>query len=138
MTLSSSAAHYEVRHPVSFVALLFGASAAPLFWAGQLMLNYAVTAYACYPGDHPQAIASAAALKAVLYAFDVVSILAAAAGGTTAWLCFVKTRRIRGGHSTADGRARFLAIWGLFSSLWFFAAILFDTIASLTVPPCLT
>jgi hypothetical protein len=32
---------------------------------------------------------------------------------------------------------RFLALWGIFSSLWFLCAIIFNTIGSLTVPPCL-
>ncbi len=107
---------------MNFAALLFGACAAPIFWLGQLMLNYAVTAYGCYPGDHPEAIASSAALRAALYTFDVVAILAAAAGGITAWLCCAKTgsAHTNTAKSTSEGRARFLAIWGLFSSLWFF------------------
>lgn len=130
---------YEVHQPVSFAALLFGAATAPIFWAGQMLLSYGVTAQACYPGDHPQAIASAAALRAAMLSFDVVAILAAAAGGIVAWLCFGKVQRQkeeRQAASTGEGRAHFLAIWGVFSSLWFFGAILFNTIASLTVPPC--
>lgn len=139
MSLSSGAAQHELRHPVNFAALLFGACAAPIFWIGQLTLNYAVTAHACYPGDHPEAIASSGALQAAMYTFDMVAILAAAAGGITAWLNFVKTGapRANAEKSTAEGRAHFLAIWGLFSSFWFFAAILFTTFASFTVPPCL-
>jgi hypothetical protein len=31
---------------------------------------------------------------------------------------------------------RFLAIWGLMSSLWFFGAILFNTIATIVAPLC--
>ena len=139
MSLSSSATRYELRHPVNFAALLFGACTAPIFWIGQLTLNYAVTAHACYPGDHPEAIASSGALQAAMYTFDVVAILAAAASGITAWLCFVNTGAPRANteKSTSEGRAHFLAIWGLFSSLWFFAAILFTAIASFTVPLCL-
>jgi hypothetical protein len=139
MSMTGNATQYELHHPVNFAALLFGACAAPIFWIGQLTLNYAVTAYGCYPGDHPEAIASSAALRAALYTFDVVAILAAAAGGITAWLCFAKTGspHTNTEKSTSEGRAHFLAIWGLFSSLWFFAAILFNAIASFTVPPCL-
>jgi hypothetical protein len=83
-------------------------------------------------------------LRAAMMAFDVVAILVAAAAGLTAWLCYLKVRvppkEIQGDRrfAAAEGRARFLAIWGIFSSLWFFGAILFNTIASLTVPPCLT
>lgn len=135
MSLSSPALHEEVRSPVSFAALLFGAAAAPIFWLGQLMLNYTLTAYSCYPGDHPEALEQAARLKAALFSFDAVAILVAAAGGITAWLCLRKTQSPQG--RPAEGRAHFLAIWGLFSSLWFFGAILFNTIVSITVPPCL-
>ena len=35
-----------------------------------------------------------------------------------------------------EGRARFLALWGIFSSLCFLIAILFNIIASVTVPIC--
>jgi hypothetical protein len=57
-------------------------------------------------------------------------------------LCFRKTQpssAVEGDRrlAAAEGRAHFLAIWGLFSSLWFFGAILFNTIASFTVPPCI-
>jgi hypothetical protein len=136
-----SATPYEVQKPVSFVALLFGAATAPVFWLGQLMLSYAVTAQACYPGDHPEAIASAPSLKMAMLGFDGVAILAAMTGGIVAWLCLAKIRQKRRGpysHSVATGmgRARFLALWGVFSSLWFLGAILFNVIASLTVPPC--
>jgi hypothetical protein len=140
MTLESVTS-YEVQKPVSFVALLFGAATAPVFWLGQLMLSYGVTAQACYPGDHPEAIASASSLKIAMMGFDCVAVLAAAAGGIVAWLCLVRIQRERRGsysHSVATGmgRARFLALWGVFSSQWFLGAILFNVIASLTVPPC--
>ena len=143
MSMPSPAMHYEVRHPVSFAALLFGAAGAPVFWTGQLMLNYIVTADGCYPGDHPQAIASAASLRAAMYAFDTVAILVTAAAAITAWLCFRQTRSSSetGGDrhfAASQGRAHFLASWGLLSSLWFFGAILFNTIASIVVPPCLS
>jgi hypothetical protein len=139
MTMSDLT-HYETRTPVNFLALLFGATAAPIAWLGQTMLNYSITAYACYPGDHPVTIASASALKAAMLAFDGVAMLVTVAGGIVAWLCLMKTGmrlREREPYPAAEGRARFIAIWGIFSSLWFFGAILFNTIASLTVPPCL-
>jgi hypothetical protein len=125
---------------VSFLTLLFGCVAAPLFWTGQLILGYGVTAQACYPGDHPAALAASGPLFTLLILFDAVALAAAAAGGLVSWRAW---RRVRapGGHThtlhTGEGRNRFLAMWGLLSSLWFFGAILFNTIASVTVPPCL-
>jgi hypothetical protein len=113
---------------VRFLWLLFGAAAAPLFWLGQMMLGYGVTAAICYPGDHPVSLAAAGPLFAALVAFDLVALAACAAGGFVA---------LRAWRQTGGGPGRFLAFWGLMSSLWFAAAILFNAIASLAVPPCL-
>jgi hypothetical protein len=135
----SDLAHYEARTPVNFLVLIFGAAAAPFAWLGQMMLNYGVAAYACYPGDHPVMIAYASGLKATMLAFDGAAILVTLASGAVAWSCLMKTGAPvpLGEPHRAATRARFIAIWGIFSSLGFLGAILFNTIASLTVPPCL-
>jgi hypothetical protein len=125
----------------SFLLLLFGASAAPIFWIGQVMLGYGVSAYACYPGDHPVAVSYGPALYDTLIVFDIVALIAAAAGGAVSFWCWRhvdREKRDAVDFKIGEGRVRFLALWGLFSSLWFFSAILFNTIGSLTVPPCLT
>jgi hypothetical protein len=128
------------RHLVSFLRLLFGATAAPIFWLGQLMLGFSVTAWACYGGDHPTAPALAP-LHAALAAFDGIAITAAAAGGIVAYASWRSLRGEKpGGHEaaleTGEGRARFLALWGIMSSAIFLAAILFTTIATVGVPLC--
>lgn len=135
MTLES-VTPYELHRPVRFWVLLFGTSAAPIFWTGQLMLGYAVTAQVCYPGDHPIRPSATGSLAALVAAFDAVAILASVLGGSVAWFCYRRASRSPA-RAVATERMRFLAIWGLFSSLWFLLAILFNTIASMTVPPCL-
>lgn len=120
----------ETRSP-RFLWLLFGASAAPLAWLGQMMLAYAITAKACYPADHPVTPGTAAPLFVVLMLFDVVALAACASGGLVSWRAWRQGRR-------GSGHGRFLALWGLMSSLWFAAAILFNVVASLMVPPCLS
>lgn len=120
----------------SFWLLLAAVCAAPLFWLGQVMLAYGVTAYVCYPGDHPQSLQDSGPLFHVLMAFDVVALASCAFGAA---ISFAAWRRARSGHDPLrDGRNHFLAVWGLMSSLWFLAAILANAIASVTVPPCLT
>ncbi len=115
-----------------FLWLLFGASAAPLFWLGQTMLAYAVTAHACFPGRYPEA-AEASSLFAAMMLFNVVAVIAAAAGGVVSFQAW----RRQGEPITArQKRDDFLAMWGVFSSLCFLLAILFNIIGSLTVPPC--
>jgi len=123
---------------VHFLWLLFGAAAAPLFWLGQLMLSYGITAQACYPGDHPQSPASTGSLFALLLGFDIAALLACAAGAAVSWRSWRQPRRAGTPFAVSlrQSRSRFLALWGLMSSLWFFFAILFNTIASITVPPC--
>lgn len=126
---------------VHFLTLLFGAAAAPIFWTGQVLLGYGVTAYACYPGDHPVQITFGGAIFDVVLAFDIVALIACIAGGLVSWRSWRRVRQ-NSGHRhtlhTGEGRDRFLAMWGLLSSLWFFFAILFNAIASLTVAPCLS
>lgn len=129
------------RGRVSFTALVFGASAAPLFWLGQMMLGYGASAIACYGSDHPTTIASASALRTALVLFDAVAIVAALAAGTVSFLAWREVRHETEGDKTdaleiGDGRARFMALWGIMSSLCFFLAIMFTTIASVTVPLC--
>ncbi len=128
------------RHLVSFWTLLFGAAAAPLFWLGQLMLGFLVTADACFGGDHPTT-AAPAPLHTVLFAFDGIAAAAAVAGGIVAYASWRALRvEKQGGHETAletgAGRARFLALWGILSSAIFLAAIVFTTIATMGVPLC--
>ncbi|HWC63384.1 MAG TPA: hypothetical protein VG501_07165 [Rhizomicrobium sp.] len=130
----------ETRN-VSFLLLLSGATAAPIFWIGQLMLGYIVSAYRCYPGDHPVPISFAHTLYSTLLSFDIVAVIAALAGGVVSFWCWRhigRESREAVNFHVGQGRVRFLALWGIFSSLWFFFAILFNTIGSLTVPPCLT
>lgn len=116
-----------MRQPGQFWALMFGCCAAPIFWLGQVMLGYWVSAQTCFGGDHPAAAASAGELRIVLFAFDAMAVMAGLAGLLVAYVC----------RGSADGeRARFMALWGIFSSLCFLAAILFNAIASIMVPPC--
>lgn len=128
------------RHLLSFWTLLFGAAAAPLFWLGQMMLGFLVTADACFGGDRPTAAASSP-LRTVLFAFDGAAIAAALAAGVVAYASWRTLRgEKQGGHQTAletgEGRARFLALWGILSSAIFLAAIIFSTIATMGVPLC--
>lgn len=122
------------RRPVRFWTLMFGTCAAPIFWLGQLMLGYWVTAVACYGGDHPTTIESDSALRSVLIAFDAVAIIAAVLGLLVSYVCWRNASEVS--YNTTMGRARFMAIWGIWSSLCFLLAILLSTISSIAVPLC--
>ena len=142
MTDASATHPAPHRHRVSFAALMFGIIAAPVFWLGQMTLGYGVSAVTCYGGDHPTTITSATALRSALIAFDAIAIIAAIAGGIVSYMSWRAVRNEKeGGQRQAleidDGRVRFMALWGIMSSLWFFIAIAFSTIASVTVPLCI-
>lgn len=128
MTILDPTGPAPEAHSPRFLWLLFGCAAAPLAWLGQMMLAYGVTAYICYPGDHPVRLPSHGGLLAAIAVFDVAALALCAAGAAVSWRGW---RQVR----TGEGRNRFLALWGLMSSLWFFTAILFNAIASF-VPPC--
>jgi hypothetical protein len=141
--IDASATHPSPhRHRISFAALMFGMMAAPFFWLGQLMLGYGVSAAACYGSDHPTTIASATALRSALIMFDTIAIIAAIAGGIVSYMSWRGVRNEKEGSprqalEIGDGRARFMALWGIMSSLWFLGAIVFSTIASVMVPLCI-
>lgn len=138
----SDAAHpAPLRGKISFWALMFGCCAAPIFWLGQLMLGYGVSAQICYGGDHPTMRSTPGTLHATLVVFDVAGIAVAVLGGIVSWMSWNATQEEKSGGAhralhIGEGRARFMALWGIMSSLWFLGAIVFNTIASLVVPLC--
>lgn len=131
------------RGRVGLVATFFGLWAAPAAWVGQLIVNYGLASYACYPRyvPHAHAVAGWGGIWWGLLAINVVAILAAAAGGVVAYRDWQATRHEhagRGGHvlETGEGRTRFLAILGIMTSAGFLAAVIFDTIVLFVVPLC--
>jgi hypothetical protein len=129
------------RDKVNFWTLMFGCCVAPIFWAGQLMLGYWVSAQTCYGSDHPTVAAMPGTLHTALIVFDVVAIVAAVTGGIVSFASWRLTQEEKEGGAyhalhVGEGRARFMALWGIMSSIWFLGAIVFNTIGSLKVPLC--
>lgn len=120
------------------VALVFGIATAPAFWIAQLVASYTASDLLCYRGDHPAFAPPAAALGSALVVFDVIALAGALAGGIVSFLCWRALSKQGSAHTEPRaGRSRFMAIWGLFSSLWFFVAIAFGSIGPAVVPLCL-
>jgi hypothetical protein len=129
------------RRAASLWLLWFGVAAAPAFWFAQLLLGYSLWAYRCYPGDAPIAWDGSRGTFVTLAAFDIVSIAVAVAGFIVSFHVWRRVRDEKIGETqpsahTAEARNRFLSSCGMLSSGCFLAAILFATIASVTVPPC--
>jgi hypothetical protein len=138
LTASHPAPH---RERVRLWMLIFGMIAAPSLWLAQLLLSYGISALACYGGDHPTTIAAGTPVRTALFAFDAVALIAALAGGIVSYTCWraVHAEQQHGQHhalEVGEGRTRFMALWGIMSSLCFFGAIAFNTIASVMAPLC--
>jgi len=133
--MSALAAAHPAPHRdrVRLWVLLFGIIAAPLLWLAQLILSYGISALACYGSDHPTTIASGASVRTALLVFDAVALSVSLAA---AIVSFASWRAVRTEQQFGEGRTRFMALWGIMSSLCFLGAIVFHTLASVMVPLC--
>jgi hypothetical protein len=80
-------------------------------------------------------------LPAGLIAINLVALAIAALGIFMSWRIWLRTdEEAEGGHShlinAGEGRTRFLAVWGIWSGVWFFIMIGFNTVALFGVPTC--
>jgi hypothetical protein len=123
--------------------LAIGLLAAPLAWFVQLVVAYGLASHACFPRDVslPGTFDGWDWVWAAGLALNLVALLACAAAGL---LCWRQWRRARGeasgSHSrlieAGEGRTRFLAIFGIWSGVWFAIAVIADTILLVEVPLC--
>jgi hypothetical protein len=137
------------RHPsphrdrVGLWAALFGVFAGPFAWAAQLNVNYAIASHACFP-DMQSRTSVLPGWHGFAWGLGAINLLALALAVAAAILSWRSWRATGGEHrggagallEAGEGRTRFLAACGLMSGLGFAAAILFNLLAVLTVPPC--
>lgn len=129
------------RHRVSLAALFFGLAAAPAAWNGQLLVSVALSAHACYPRDVPLTLPIWSGLWWILVAIDVAGIMLAIAGGLVSFRSWRLTFDEAPGsvHHLLDigqGRTRFLAMFGILTSVLFALGLLFAAAADFVVPLC--
>lgn len=131
------------RERVGLGALLFGACAAPLAWAAQLNLNYALASHACFPSDVSRTgvLPGWDGFRVELVVVNLVALaiaLVATAISWRSWRIARHERENRAEHllEAGEGRTRFFAACGLLSGPGFACAILFNSVALITVPPC--
>jgi hypothetical protein len=126
---------------VGLVALAFGLCAAPLAWLAQLVVNFGLASYVCYPRYAPRHQVAWSSVWYGLLALQIVAILIAVMAGLTSYRNWQRVRAAaeHAGIFTdaASGRFRFVAMCGIWASLGFLAAIVFDLIALFAVPACL-
>lgn len=129
------------RHKVSLFALFFGIVAAPAAWNAQILFSTALSGHACYPRDALLAAPVWSSLWRILLAISLIAIVISVASGATALRSWLRTRdELAGsGHhlvDTGEGRTRFLAMFGMLTSLLFLIATLFATSVIFLVPLC--
>jgi hypothetical protein len=129
------------RARIGLPMLLFGLCAAPGFWIAQIVLGYIASVRVCYPGPHPVTVSAGNPVGPFFVALDLTAILATIAGGVVSFLAWRAVGREAAGDAShaleaGEGRARFMALWGMLTSIWFLIAIVFNTIATAVVPLC--
>lgn len=131
------------RGRVSTTLLLFALAAGPAVWITQLVVNYGLASYSCYPRWRP-APAVLPGWHGIWWGQLAINLVAIVIALAATALCYRDWRLTRGEHPGAsehaleagEGRTRFLALVGVMSGLGFAAAALFDTVALLGVPLC--
>lgn len=125
----------------SVLRLFAGMVIAPLAWALQVLIGYALAAHACYPSDTALSAPLWPHLREIVGGVSVLLWLLLAAGVSIAWTNWQATR----GHAaigandsvpTGHARARFMALCGLLVSALFAVVQLFTSVGILWIPAC--
>jgi hypothetical protein len=111
------------------LALTAAVFAAPIAWAAQLVIAYALEAGGCSVGDTQVAGSD---VDAVALAVSLVAIVVALAGGATALLLL----RRRDASADPRGSVHFVAGAAAMAAVVFGVLILFGGIASIFLDPC--
>lgn len=123
------------------VSLFAGMVIAPLAWALQMLIGYALAAHACYPTDIALAAPLWPHLREIVGGVSVLLWLLLAVGFFIAWRNWQSTRaRAVDGTErsvqSGDGRSRFMATCGLLVSALFAIVQLFTSMGILWIPAC--
>jgi hypothetical protein len=131
------------RGHVATASSVFVQLGGPLAWAAQFTVGYGLASHACFPHAAPlnHLLHGWEHIAVTLLAINAVALLVAASAAAVSWRNWRVTRAEHHGHygqllEIGEGRSRFLAVCGMMTSLGFLAAIAFNTLTLLTVPPC--
>lgn len=123
------------------MSLFAGMVIAPVAWALQVLIGYALAAHACYPANVALATPLWANLRTIVGATSAALWLVLISGCAIAWRNWKSTlpqsnagldETIRSG----SGRPRFMALCGVMVSGLFAIVLLFTSVGILWVPSC--
>jgi hypothetical protein len=128
------------RDRVTLAGLFFAVLAPPIVWSTHLILNFAFSIHACYPGHAPR-FTHLDWLRTLLIVVDLVSMAVAIAAAVVALRSWRTTAREMAETGSplleiGEGRTRFLAAWGLIIAVGFLIAVLFDFVGLWVLPIC--
>jgi hypothetical protein len=142
-------AYSESRHPaqhrdrVGLATLFYGLFAAPIAWAGNLMVTYGLAGHACYPGFGPldQPVDGFGFVWPLVLGCYLLTLLICASGFVIAYRSWRVTGSESEGHwhhlvEVGEGRTRYLSLIGMAFSMLFFGATLFGAIVLAIEPLC--
>jgi hypothetical protein len=132
------------RERVGLFAQFFGLTAAPTAWVAQLLLNYGLASYSCFPRIAPRTtvLPGWGFVWWLLLGFNLLAVVIALAASVVSYLTWRAARHEHPGgfsHAVAagEGRTRFFGLVGVMTGLGFLAAIIFDLVALFVVPQCI-
>ncbi|WP_333875146.1 hypothetical protein [Methylobacter sp.] len=129
------------REEISLTGLWFGILGAPLAWIGLELGSYVLTTAIC-KADPPSTIAAHTdKVWQSLLAINVVAVLLALSAAGVAVYNWRKVRYEMSGSAhdlldVGEGRTRFLAMFGLITSLGFLVAFIFSAVTLFLIPLC--
>lgn len=126
----------DVTHAetISSFGLWYGVLAGPLAWAAQLVLVFGLPeAVVCAPGARPSGTFFGVGIQAVI---QITNAAAAALTLVALFVSYRSYRRLQTADATDSGRARWMAIAGMFNSALFLMLIGLKFASPLLLGPC--
>ena len=105
--------------------LIVGVLIAPLAWAADLVISYALVQHACSTGHHY-----------LLHVVSVVCFVIALAGAVLSWRQYQHVSQGNDEGGSAFDRSHFLALLGIATSVWFVVVIVASAVPRWILSPC--
>lgn len=136
--ISDPAAHSGLVNTGSLSFALFGA---PVAWSVSALISVSLAGHACYPTIMPLAVPVWSGLWPTLLSISLIATAITTLASLVALRDWRKADREQPSSNqdpleVSQGRNRFLAAWGLLTSVAFLITMVFSTVMLFLVPVC--